>query len=240
MKSRYFFILVILALIFVSCEGEFIPKDNSITLIEPDGLCEGGVSTTNNRLEIPFSWSVDSETGFEEFSIQLIREDDNSTSNYNVSGIKLDTIITLERGKNYQWSIIGRLNSGEEIPTTKQGFFSESEPILDVLPLPSKISFRTTINEFVVTWSNDRENIDNLSYDVFLSNKFETNEIIEDVTVLTYNQRGTTRSESDSKEETIPLNELSSGDYYIFRIQTNKTEDGITNSTNSYLKISKS
>ncbi|TLF46356.1 hypothetical protein [Maribacter aurantiacus] len=237
MKSRYSSILVILALIFVSCEGEFIPKDNSITLIEPDGLCEGGVSTTNNRLEIPFSWSVDSETGFEEFSIQLIREDDNSTSNYNVSGTKLDTIITLERGKNYLWSIIGRLNSGEEIPTTQQGFFSESEPILDILPSPSEITVENRANSFYVTWSNENEDQENLSYIISLSDKIDAGSIIEDVTQLNYTKRGDTRFETDSKEESILKSGIELGDY-IIRLETIKTENGIDNSVNTYSRFS--
>ncbi|APA64457.1 hypothetical protein [Maribacter sp. 1_2014MBL_MicDiv] len=237
MKTRYSSILVILTLFFVSCEGEFIPKNNSIALIEPDGLCQGGISTTNNRLEIPFSWSIDSETGFKEFSIQLIREDDNSTSNYNVSGLKLDTIITLERGKNYQWSIIGRLNSGEEIPTNQISFYSESEPILDILPLPSQILIANRTDSFLITWNNDNEDIDNLSYKVWLSDKIESETAIEDVTQLNYTQLGATRFDTDIKEEIILKSSLSTGDY-IVRIETIKTENGISNSVDTYSKLS--
>jgi hypothetical protein len=237
MKSRYSLIVVILAITFSSCEGEFVAQENSITLLAPDGLCEGGVPASNNQLHVPFSWSIDTATGFESFILKLTKEEDESTIDIKIGGSTVDTIITLERGKNYEWNIAGTLTSGREIITTPQSFFSESEPALDILPLPSQISITNRTDSFNVTWSNRNENVDNLSYKVYLSDRIESGAAIDEVTLLSYTQQGDTRFETDNKEESILKSSLSPGDY-IVSVETIKTENGITNSAFSFSKFS--
>jgi len=220
----------------VSCTGEFTPlSGGSIILEAPVGLCEGGEPAPNNRLEVPFRWSVDKETDYQEFVIEIKNLDDDTSEMIPVSGDKTEQSVTLERGKNYEWKVIGK-SSSSQIPSLPEKFFSESQPTNDNLPLPSKISVRNLTSTFEVTWTNDKEESDNLTYDVFLSSRIEPDAPIDDVTKLNYDPRGNNRSESDPKVEVIEKNGLDKGDYVV-RIQTNKTENGITNTANSYSRI---
>jgi hypothetical protein len=238
MKSRYSLLLFILAITFSSCDGEFDAQENSITLLKPEGLCQGGISTINNQLIVPFSWSIDTETGYKKFKLEIIKEgqSNDEVTTQEITGTNIDTVITLERGKNYQWKIIGTLNSGEDILTTPKRFFSESEPVLDILPLPSQISITNRTDSFNVTWSNRNEDVDNLSYNVYLSDRIESGAAIDDVTLLSYTQQGDTRFETDNKEESILKSSLSPGDY-IVRVETIKTENGITNRVFSFSRF---
>lgn len=239
MKNNLIYVGILVFLIFISCDGKFDPDPDSIILIKPDGLCEGGLPASNNRLDIPFEWSVDEDSNFNGFVVEIKNVDDSSSEPILIeaSGSTSQELISLERGKNYEWRVIGNTATSSQVISPNKKFFSESQPTLDILPSPSKISIRPTQNAFVVTWTNDNETEDNLSYEVFLSEKIESGEAIEDVTKLNYDKRGNTRSESDEKEELISTSSLEKGDYVI-RIRTNKTENGITNSANSYSKFS--
>lgn len=220
----------------MGCNGEFLPDQNSIVPIKPVGLCEGGIPKANNTLEVPFEWSISGEANYTGFTIKITNKDDLSSQTVEITGDMTTAPINLERGKNYEWQVIGTSNLGTEIPSLSEDFFSETRPIEDNLPLPSKISINKLLTAIEVIWSNDNEDVDNLSYDLLLSSRFNSDEIIEDVTQLSYDQLGNTRSESDNKRELIPLSSLEIG-HYIIQIKTFKTENGITNSSNSYARI---
>lgn len=237
MRVKYIFIALVF-LTFTGCMGEFTADKNAIIITRPLGLCEGGTPKANNTLEIPFEWSVDGEAGYTGFTIEV--KNLSNPSSQPILKEVLDsstmTTIVLPRGQNFEWKVTGQSNLGSKEASEDKGFFSESLPTEDNLPLPSKISIRYLQTAIEIIWSNDNEDIDDLSYDLLLSTRIASDENIPDVTKLNYNPIGNTRSESDAKRELITLSSIETGDY-ILQIRTSKTENGVTNSSNSFAKI---
>ena len=242
MKKKVLVVLLFFGLLSARSEGEFIVDDaTSITLIQPDGLCEGGIEGQNNTLIIPFEWSVSGDASITGFTLEIV-ERDNQTAQpqiiENIDGQLSEFQVTLDRGKFYVWKINGTLSSGEVVLSPNLEFYSETFPNDDEAPLPSQITILELQNSFEIRWTNDREETDNLNYQVWLSNALGPNAAIEDVSALNYVPQGGQRDESEVKILEISKNELNSNSDYVVRLETIKVvNNAITNRTFSYLKF---
>ena len=229
---------------FIGCEeGEFIADTSgAINLTEPkqDALCEGGEPQSNGRILIPFQWSVEGNDSYDSFMINIYDPSDLETpiaTGETPNGTQTSIEIELERGRNLTWEVIGNVTgSTDVVPSLKQNFYSESIPVNDNAPLPTRIlAIERRLDSFYITWDNDNEAVDELSYNIYRS----VSPGIEDIAnENNYTKIGNTRSETDVKELTLQFTELPDRGEYVFRVETIKSiSSSIQFTTNSYSKF---
>jgi hypothetical protein len=239
-KMKNLFLVLVYILISNSCsEGEFIADTAAaINLSKPenDALCEGGEALTNNKVLVPFSWTVEGEETFESFEIEVYDKADPETiiaQSDPVKGDVFTTKIALERGNSLQWKVIGQV-SGKTDPVSSEtwAFYSESTPTDNLAPLPSRISIDpNNQNEFDITWKNDREDTENLTYKVSRT----THPISESTDDLTNPSLYSTLTPNSTNEMQLPFSSLNGPGDYIFRVETIKViGNGVQYSTFSY------
>lgn len=249
MKKIHTELVLFLAIITIfGCEeGEFKADTSAaINLSVPrqDALCEGGEEQPNNRILVPFEWSIEGGQSFESFIVNIYSNEDLEnviTTSGSLSGEVRTTRIELERGEDLIWEVIGILTANSQsVPSPQWGFYSESAPQENGAPLPSRITtLRRSQTDFLFSWSNDNENVDELTYNIYRStNPIAAGSQIDDVTNLDYTQLGTTRSETDSKELSILFSSLNGNGDYILRVETIKAiTESLNLTTDSYKRF---
>ncbi|GGG40283.1 hypothetical protein GCM10011414_07250 [Croceivirga lutea] len=229
---------------FIGCEeGEFIADTSgAINLTEPkkDALCEGGEPQGNGRILIPFRWTLEGDDSYDSFTVNIYEASNLEApvvTSQTQNGTQTSIEIELERGRNLTWEVIGNISgSTDVVPSLKWGFYSESIPQNDNAPLPTRIlSIERRLDNFFITWDNDNESVDELTYNIYRSISPGIQDISNE---NNYTKIGNTRSETDSKELTLRFTELPDRGEYIFRVETIKSiSSSIQFTTNSYSKF---
>jgi len=170
----------LMLLIFLySCGGDDdqspMPEMSGALLLSPtkDQVCEQGVNTVGDSSRLIFEWEKDENAT----SYDLVVNDIESGENFIVYKEIYTTSKELELVHNraYQWYVISRNTSKEEVESQKWNFYFVGEPKNNYTPFPSKLlepSFGQDItsDDGVVDflWSATDPDGDTLIYDLYL------------------------------------------------------------------------
>lgn len=170
----------LMLLIFLySCGGDDdqspMPEMSGALLLSPtkDQVCEQGVNTVGDSSRLIFEWEKDENAT----SYDLVVNDIESGENFIVYKEIYTTSKELELVHNraYQWYVISRNTSKEEVESQKWNFYFVGEPKNNYTPFPSKLlepSFGQAItsSDGVVDflWSATDPDGDTLIYDLYL------------------------------------------------------------------------
>lgn len=164
-KISIHLLLAIASLLFVSCEGEFVPDLGAIQLISPSNNeeCQQGKLIGNDSINVQFVFN--DNQAYDRYELNLV--DGNSVQF--VSEIKSGDSIGVKLGATYKWFISGFNQEGSG-KSSEYSFRTTNAVIQTKAPFPAFIQLQKSSNEsLLVNWHSPSDIFDgNISYSVRL------------------------------------------------------------------------
>lgn len=235
---RYIYILIICT-IFFSCEGKFDEGTSSFfSLKSPSGQrCEVGnlVPDNSSKMNVEFSWEY--KGIFTEATLMIFDKEGNLFLEKTYTGEipKKDEFI-IDRNKDYSWTIKGTDESGNNLPTTPEYFFSELL-VERAAPYPPILELISGGNEFtLIITSSDLETNNQVKYQPYFSTlPIEIGEPLK-INEISFEKSGGEFNYGSSSMITEELKGgLQKGDYF-FRVDAVFENNGDPLISSSYIR----
>lgn len=174
---------------------------------EDQSLCTEGLDK-DNQIELEFSWEASENATSYSLELSNITNDTKTT----FSSQTTTKTILLDKGTQYGWQVIAKLND-DEMASAAWSFYSQGSIVENYAPFPAEISITDKGNQLIdINWSGADLDNDIVSYRIYMNEimllenttdtVFSNAEILYDtnfeITVVTTDEAGNTSSNTAS------------------------------------------
>lgn len=224
-------LLTVFAFMAIACSNSSIepidqpPAPVATTLIYPENNteCNTGVEVDSERSTVNFQWNTSTNTDFYEIIIKELGTTTETRDESNIHEIE----ITLKKSTAYQWQVISKSNSSDEIATSEiWKFYNAGDGIVNHVPFPAD-----------VVEPGLGSNLDSNTTKVFL--QWSASDIDNDINVYEV-YFGTENPPTNSLGQTTDSNievDVSSGNIYHWMIKTIDLTNNVSESEVFWFKV---